>query len=72
MGASCRRLQPRELMESRKLLEAMVTGMSRIQSPSLTAAVGEPTIDAAELRGKTETAKGEEEGRRFSQSAIDR
>lgn len=24
MGASCRRLQPRELMESRKLLEAMV------------------------------------------------
>lgn len=70
MGASCRRLQPRELMESRKLLEAMV--MLRIQSPSLTAAVGEHPIDAAELRGKTETAKGEEEGRRFSQSAIDR
>lgn len=57
MGASCRRLQPRELMESRKLLEAMVTGMSRIQSPSLTAAMGEHPIDAAELRGKTETAK---------------
>lgn len=68
MGASCRRLQPRELMESRKLLEAMV--MSRIQSPSSTAAMGESPIDAAELRGKT--AEGEEEGRRFSQSAIDR